>query len=116
MSGCPLPFGPGDNDKTESGFGTVVVHATLTTGGAAAGLETYVVARDVETRRTTDGSGTARFENVPAGSWDVGYFESPTYRTGPSGDTSRRRVDVENDKTTELTFVVLRTGSASRSP
>lgn len=83
LGGCPL--GPSDERPTVSpdpGVGTVIVRAVLTTGGPAAGLEAYVTSGRGDIRRETDVDGKATFTELPVGSWDVGYFTSPSITGG----------------------------------
>jgi len=94
-------------EEEETGFGTVIIHAQLDTGGAAAGVETYVVKGSLEERKNTDQNGNATYENFPAGSCDAGFFENSTYMFA-AGTTGRKTIDVENDKTTEVELVVKR--------
>ena len=92
-------------EEEETGFGTVIIHTVLDTGGNAAGVQTYLVSEDEEERKSTDQNGIATYERVPAGSWDAGYFEDTTYRFA-SGQTTRKTIDVTHEQTTEVQLVV----------
>ena len=96
--------GGGPTGPDSSGNGTIVIHMTLTTGGFAAGAETYIVRGSTERRQVADQIGNATYTSVLAGSWDAGFSTDAKYEFGPPG-TSRKTIEVRNDQVVDVTLV-----------
>lgn len=97
-----------DESTTETGIGSVLLHIRVDVAGPANGIQAYIIRdkQSTERRVSTDANGDARFEQVPAGSWDVGFFESSDFHWGAGA--TRVTVDVRDDATTELTMYAKR--------